>query len=71
MATDGLPSPGLACSVRKPKTWNKKQMTGNNSTHARQEQHLPVAAAAFFEITSGKNPTDPYSLNILPRSKIV
>ena len=30
-----------------------------------------VGAAAFFEISSGKKPIDPYSLNISPRSKIV
>lgn len=29
-----------------------------------------VAAAAFFEIQSGVTPTDPYKLNILPRSAI-
>jgi len=29
-----------------------------------------VAAAAFFEIQSGVAPTDPYKLNILPRSAI-
>ena len=29
-----------------------------------------VAAAAYFEIQSGVKPTDPYSLNILPRSAI-
>ncbi|MBP5674951.1 tRNA (adenosine(37)-N6)-threonylcarbamoyltransferase complex transferase subunit TsaD [Candidatus Saccharibacteria bacterium] len=29
-----------------------------------------VAAAAYFEIESGVKPTDPYKLNILPRSEI-
>lgn len=29
-----------------------------------------VAAAAYFEIKSGVKPTDPYKLNILPRSEI-
>lgn len=29
-----------------------------------------VAAAAFYEIQSGVNPTDPYSLNIYPRVSV-
>ena len=45
-----------------PVFFPEKSLSGDNGAM--------VAAAAFFEITSGKGPTDPYSLNILPHSKI-
>jgi len=45
-----------------PVFFPEKSLSGDNGTM--------VASAAFFEITSGVTPTDPYSLNILPRSSV-
>ena len=45
-----------------PVFFPEKSLSGDNGAM--------VAAATFFEITSGVQPTDPYSLNIAPRSPI-
>jgi len=60
--SENLKTPSPTISPDLPIFFSEPQFTGDNAAM--------VGAAAYYEILSGVQPTDPYQLNILPRTPI-